>query len=228
MSTTLLYYSANLIPETFAVSIRNRIQEQSDRLGMPIISVTHKPIDFGKNICVGELKPCPYNVYKQILIGTRIVDTDTIVCVEDDTLYTDEHLSFIPLNDETFFYNSTRLLVERRRYVKKGNRTLMSQCVVSTKLMLETLERRYEKYPHMDFHAVKWFCEPGRYEFKALKLPQPIREYFTTEFPSLTFSHRNNMGGVRKVFEDDGKFEEIPYWGNARELWEKVYNGKVD
>ena len=46
---TLLYYTANKIPETFGQNVRNHLLSLFPE-GIPIISVSHKPIDFGKNI----------------------------------------------------------------------------------------------------------------------------------------------------------------------------------
>jgi len=51
--TTIIYYTANREDERFEQVIRENILRVSE--GLPIISVSQKPIDFGQNICVGNV-----------------------------------------------------------------------------------------------------------------------------------------------------------------------------
>ena len=123
---TILHYTANLIDELFAVNIRNHLLSILPK-EVPIISISHKPINFGKNICVGEIGSSPYNIYKQILIGAQQVKTNFLICHEDDSLYNLEHFQYRPPKD-TFAYNINRWNVDRRFYFYRA-RQGMCMCI---------------------------------------------------------------------------------------------------
>ena len=59
---TILYYTANKIPEHFANSVRADLLRVTEKK-IPIISISQKPITFGMNSCVGEIGASAYNVY---------------------------------------------------------------------------------------------------------------------------------------------------------------------
>jgi len=213
-SHTILYYTANLIPENFASNVRKHLLEISG--GTPIISISHKPIDLGENICVEGFPVCPYSVYRQILIGAKKANSKYVICCEDDALYVLEHFNFIP-SDDMFCYNINRWSVTRDIFFYRERR-LMSMCVSNRKLMIDTLEKRFEKYPEQVPH----FGEPGRFE-RILKLPEVKIGSFKTEIPTITFNHRHNMGRKRNRTESDKIVDKLPHWGTAKELWKKIY-----
>ncbi len=92
---TLLLYTANLIPDDVAARLRAYLLEVTEGQ-YPVVSVSQRPIDFGRNLCVGEIGASKYNAYKQILIGLRAVDTEFVACVDDDVLYVPEHFQQRP------------------------------------------------------------------------------------------------------------------------------------
>ena len=215
---TLLYYSSSRVPEFFGHNVREHLMETTGRQ-LPVISVTHKPLAFGINICVGEIEVDAYNVYKQILIGAREAKTDYIACCEDDSLYTMEHLSFRPPLDH-FAYNVGRWNVDRRGAFFHRHRRGMCACIVGREYLIETLEKRFVKYP--EHILVPGFGEPGRYEYRLGLPPVNIMDFKTTD-PPLTFSHRHGMGGMRRIMERDIVVHSLPYWGNARDLWDRIH-----
>jgi hypothetical protein len=211
---TILFYTANLISDHFATKIRENILETCN--GTPIISISHKPMDFGDNICVSGMEVSAYSVYKQILMGAKQAKTKYVACCEDDALYVPEHFEHIP-PDDTFHYNVNRWSVTRDFYYYRQRR-LMSMCIVSTQLMIDTLETRFAKYSECCSH----FGEPGRFEHK-LGLPSVKIGSFRTEIPTLTFVHRPSLGGKRKLLPVDIIKKELPYWGSSQELWDRIY-----
>ncbi len=223
---TLLYYTANLISDFFANNVRNHLLESSGGK-IPIISVSHKPIDFGKNICMNGSEPSIYNIYRQVFIGAQKVQTKYIACCEDDTLYVPEHFEHRP-PDDTFSYNNNRWNIKgdiyffrHRHHPTSGG---MCMCIAPTELMVKTLETRFEKYPTKP-ESLIGFGEPGRYDHR-LGLERPKSDKFRTKIPTLTFVHKPSMGGVRRVMHKiDIVEKEIPYWGNAIELWNRIYGG---
>jgi hypothetical protein len=216
---TILYYTANRISDYFARNVQQNIIESSG--GAPIISVSHKPIDFGHNICIPGLTPGTYNIYKQILIGAMAAHTPYIGCAEDDSLYTEDHFSFRPPLD-TFAYNDHRYQVDPNMYFLR-RRASMCMCIAPTELLVETLCQRYAKFPRfLSREECGGWGEPGRKEHK-LGLPKVPLMNYQTEIPTLTFNHRSSTGGRRKIMETDVLAETLPHWGPVTDLWAQVH-----
>ena len=120
--------------------------------GRPIISVSHKPIKLGINICIGEQKPCWLLLYKQLFLGVKLAETKYVAMAEHDCMYTDEHFSFEPPKDDTFYYNENHYLVqysEKKHQEMKGmysrywtQRLALSQMICNRDLLRETLDKR--------------------------------------------------------------------------------------
>ena len=221
MNTTVIYYTANRITDFFHINIRRKLLDLCD--GIPIISVSHKPIDLGFNICVGDIGCSAYNVYKQILIGAKEAKTKYVACCEDDCLYNREHLTFEP-EEYAFYYNHSRWMLEGDGRFRYRHRTGMHTCIVQTELMIKTLEIRFNKYPIPLFerNSLKGWGEPGRYE-KNLRLPPVRMESFTTVDPVITFNHKPCLGGLRRTAPTDIIKTELEPWGNAKKLWDDIH-----
>jgi len=216
---TLVYYTANLVDQSFA----ERIRKELLAFGLPIISVSQKPIDFGENYCVGEIGACAYNVYRQILLGAKHVKTKYMACCEDDTLYTKEHLSFRPTDDGVFYYNVAKWNIGNRRYFYCNRRKVMSMCIASTSLMIDTLETRFEKYP-VSTPELSKLGEPGLYD-AYFGLPIVQNDAFESAIPTVTFRHACGLSGLHSPNFRSGNLIEkvIPYWGSSSDLWRKYH-----
>lgn len=211
---SIIFYTANLISDYFATKVRENLLASCN--GTPIISISHKPMDLGENICVSGMEVSAYSVYKQILMGAKKAKTKYVACAEDDALYVSEHFKHIP-PDDTFCYNVNRWSVTRDFYFYRERR-LMSMCIAPTELMIDTLETRFAKYSECTPH----FGEPGRFEHK-LGLPAVKIDSFRTKIPTLTFVHRPSLSGKRKLFPNDVIEKILPHWGSATELWDRIY-----
>jgi hypothetical protein len=220
---TLIYYTANLVPERFAAAVRAHLLEVAP--GIPLVSVSHRPIEFGRNICVGEIGVCTYNVYRQVMLGAMAADTPFVACCEDDSLYTPAHFAFRPPRSDTFYYNQARWWVEPSGRFRFRDRTGMHACIADRKLMVETLTRRFARYPEpiFDKERLRAWGEPGRYE-KNLNLPRVAREKFYTEgAPVLTFNHPGGLNGQRRRNATDLFADELAPWGSAKDVWSRFY-----
>lgn len=227
-----LYYTANVIHESFANSVRDHLTNLAVQTNSIIISVSQKPIDFGLNICVGEMGRSAWLVYWQILKGAyaaRKLNIPWIYCCEDDSLYNLEHLaSFVPSKD-VFYYNMNRWILElhdKKACFRWRDRISMCGCIVSTDLMIKTLETKFERFPdpiteRYDPRLRGW-GEPGRYEWY-LNLPRVEMTYFRTDSPIITFNHKMGLGGFRKVKEKDIIKEILEPWGKAQTIWDRYH-----
>ena len=217
---TLLYYTAHMLPDGCSERIREHLLETAN--GLPIVSVSQKPIDLGKNICVGKIGQSYYNCYKQIYTGACEVKTKYISCCEDDTLYNQEHFLFRPEKD-AFYYNKSMWYLEDDRFWHKGQ-TGMFGCIVPTELLVKSLKKRFDEYPKEPFPRnkqvrAKWI-EPGRCDGEKT-------EDFRTKIPLITLNYFSGLGGrAKSIVHKPVEESDIEYWGSARALKDKFWHGK--
>jgi len=82
---TVIYYTSNREDERFETKIRaHLLQTIGDT---PLISVSQRPIAFGKNICVGDVGRSGHNVFRQYQIGVQEAETPYVCPAESDCLY---------------------------------------------------------------------------------------------------------------------------------------------
>ena len=213
---TLLYYTANVIPEKFAVNVRNHLVETAK--GKPIISVSQKPIDFGENICVGDIGHSVISVYLQILTGLRAAKTKYIACCEDDTIHSPEYFDLDPEGD-TFLYN-LRWNVMPSYFYYRRRRNGLCTLVAPRELMIKISEEKLKRYEEIKDPYV--FAEPGR-RSRSIGLSEVVVRGVVTTIPSLTFKHRNSLSGISISLQSDRRVESLPYWGKASDVWNRFY-----
>ena len=217
-SITLLFYTASRIPEKFAMNVRNHLLMTAQ--GKPIISISQKPIDFGENICVGDIGYTVPNVYAQILTGAKAAKTQYVACCEDDTLYVPEHFDYT-LPYEAFCYNKHRWNLTNGHFYLRHRSVNMCSCIAPTLLMINTLEERFEKM-RMGWTLLH-FGEPGRRE-RMNGLTEVRSALFNTDNPIIQINHSSSLGGLRAKLKTDIVQVELPMWGKATDLWEKMWN----
>lgn len=234
---TILYASASAMREEPAQRIRENLLEITQNK-YPVVSVTQKPIKFGKNICVGEIGKSKYNEFKQILIGVKEIKTKYTAVVDDDTLYCPEHFDFRPL-DGIFSYERNYWFAEEGKdyYWRIGDinkRGGMWGCIANTKALLNNLTARYEAYPTdpwaPDSKVVPppW-GEPGVHD-QSFGMSNKIM-FVNSEKPCLIFIHHESMGynQLRRFYRRYGlpKPEDITYnlerFGVMKNLWDKYW-----
>ena len=218
---TILYYSANLVPQKFM----NRIQEQIVKAApdTEIISITQKPINFGRNICVGQIGVSSYNVYKQILLGAKNAITEYVAMAEDDALYPVDHFSYRP-QGETFAYNVNKWSIftwKKDPIMSYRERRTMVGLIVNRIALIRTLEERFKKYPDPNNIPAPYFGEPGRHE-NHLGITPLTNERFKSPTPILVFCHTESISfnsylGSRKAHSKVRALEVAP-WGKAEDL----------
>jgi len=197
---TLLYYTDNRMNEESRKKIQDYLMEVTEGQ-YPVVSVSQKPIDFGKNICVGEIGKSKYNMYKQVLIGAREINTKYVACIDDDTLYSKSHFLHRP-EPKVFWYETNywlalpewdyywRVLDHRR---KGGG---MWGCVSQTQTLLDNMENRFRLYPEDPLdkpeHKSLIWGEPAILDKQFNWDDSFIRGYSSD--PCVVFIHRDSMG----------------------------------
>lgn len=217
MEVTVLYYSSNREEETFEERIRKNIAANCGNL--PIISVTQKPIDFGRNICVGVHESSYFNQFRQMLIGLKEITTKYTLMAEADFLYPPDYFTFVPENDDYPIYRkSAWVLYTNRRhsacYLYKSSSE--GAQIVNTEAFRGSLERWRHRYcRHLEWDGVL-SKRKGRQPFERLSVG-----VWTGGEPVVTFKTGR---GVRPHTKTESKRHfSIPYWGEALALKRKMF-----
>lgn len=216
---TMIYYTANMESPIFEERIRRTLWKTIKRRGIKLISVSHKPIDFGKNICVGEVGLSAQNAWRQFQIGAIEADTRFVCSGEDDVLYAPDFFDFTPEREDTiYFANPMYVLWNMSRKAKvyslkvKGSE---SSIIVGKNYLVDKIES-------MLSGLGIWKSDIEQDHSLPLFFSKLNKAYFTTKVPSVTFKndfemHRKTTISRRFVTR------EIPYWGKSNELIGKYF-----
>lgn len=222
---TIIYYTANVLPEPAFSNIQKNLLAVSKDI--PIISVSQKPVNLGKNICLGPIGQSYINIYKQMLIGAQEAKTKYIALAEDDTLYSKEHFTSYTPKDDEFAYDFSRWNIYTwvpDLYSLKF-RISNSTLICPRKLLIEALEERFARYPDESKIPLHYWGEFGKYE---RQLGVTVRKWvqYLSPVPNIVFIHEKAVGfnylGKRKRL-GEVKAYDIPYWGKASDILSKIY-----
>lgn len=96
----IIYFTDSQIPKKMAELVRLQIKS----IGLPIVSTSLEPLEFGKNIPMPG--PRGYkSMFEQILMCLENSVSDIIYFCEHDVLYHPSHFDFQPYDDR-FYYNN--------------------------------------------------------------------------------------------------------------------------
>lgn len=207
----IIYYSAN--KEKIEDKVIKRIKEQAG--DMPIVSVTFRPTDLGKNIVVGEHFPSDHNIYRQIQIACQNIDTEYVLSCESDCLYPDEYFQFKPDGKDIYRYSNIQMLLKNKDkfYKKKWSE---SGQIAKREYLLKRLEK--------DFEGKKMWAENEEEgSFKASLGIYKDKEW--DYFGKNAIINIKTGDGLRPTcgVEKETETTELPYWGNIIELRRNLY-----
>ena len=222
---TVVYYTCNQAPEKFLKKNRDLIEQTN----LPIISVSHKPIDFGLNICVGDIGRSHLNIYRQALIGAKEAHTKYIAMAEDDVLYSNDHFSYTP-TDDCFAYDMnmwTFYEFYRPRVFSYKERVNMNGLICQRDLFVEAMEERFAAWPDDSVTPIRNWAEPGKdaYEHN-LRVTKRNKETYYAKTPSVAFYHPAalsylHLGRRKKIGEK--QVDVLEPWGSAKEMLSYYY-----
>jgi len=210
---TIIYYTSNRENEIFEAKVKDYLTAVCGDI--PIVSVSQKPIDFGYNICVGEVGACDFNLFRQIQIGCQQIETPYVISCEADCLYPTDYFLFSP--DDADYYRFTPLYVlEKWGKDNYGGffpkTTAPFAQITKREYWLSELDREFKDQP-------KWYPDGSKYhlnlftkkDWQEIKLDNPIVSLKTGQ-------------GMRKHTQIGGAaINKIPFWGDAealrKDLW---------
>lgn len=114
----IVFYTDSQLDESLARAVRSHLKKVVGPI--PIISVSQKPLNFGKNICVGDLLRNQQSMHEQILAGVKVAPENSIIYLcEHDVFYHPSHFAYIPRTDKAIYFNTNRV------YWKQGVNTFL-------------------------------------------------------------------------------------------------------
>ncbi len=219
---TVIYYTANAIPSTFALLMRQDLQGKCG--ATPVICVSQKPSqDYSENNIVVDLPRHHLSIYRQALIGAKAASTKYIALCEDDILYSPEHFKHRPQPGK-FAYNMNYWNIttwgDPMFTQKSGGRRNLGNLICERELFIRAMEERFLRWPDDSKINLGLWAEPGKYE-RQLDVSIQETEAFYTNPPNIMFSHQTALSfeglGIRKRLGEIRALE-IPYWGSAEEV----------
>ena len=213
---TILYYTSNRENSRFEKKIIAKLVENSG--GLPIISVSQKPMELGKNVCVGNVGHSYLNLYRQQLIGAKKAKTDYLVFAEADYLYPEEYFNFEPSGKNVYLYDNIWILHSRKLLSFRKKNISHGAQIVKRTYLINRLEKGLKGMPEWyDGNPVPWL----NHEQINLVI-NPPHVLFHGDIPAISFKTGEGMNMWTAI--ERGKYARkmrLPYWGNAMILRKK-------
>jgi len=224
--TTVVYYSANTENPRFEQKVIDNIKKQAE--GLPIISVTRKPIDLGDNICINETPICYSNSFKQLLIGLEAARTEFCIATESDCLYPPEYFQFVPpLKDQVYRYTNLYVHFDGRdKFWKKKWVEAAQMC--GREYWIKCIEKiLINKIPWTPMGTPTHWSKELIEEYNNSWEPEPFKfvfegkdEYSWTGKNPVAYCKTRHGVNFKTGFIQ-GSVNSIPYWGNAVDFRKK-------
>lgn len=209
---TLVYYTSNIENESLEKKIRDRILKRTK--GIPLISVSQKPIRFGKNICVGNVGISNQNAHRQLQIGAMEAKTDFIISLEADCLYPDDYFQWVPPVKNRCFRSDNVWLISkfgggfRHKYWSESGQ------VVGREYLIKTIEWRLRKRGMWNSVLEHGVHAPTMFH-------KEITLYHTK--PIINIKTKEGMHWHSPVIKEEPPVRRLHSWGNASRLRKELF-----
>ena len=205
---TIVYYTGHTGEPFFEQKIREELLKSSK--GMKIVSVSQKPLDFGENICVGDVGKSHFNAWKQMKIGVENAKTKFVCMAEDDTLYPEEYFEFVPPREDYLYVPKqcyVLFLGRKKSHSYFGRKQGSEGTIIAGR---DFLLRRLDKmYKGLD----EWRTSD------TLRLVLFKRNWTTFDLktPVVVFKPKGNLH-MKAPIRRGERLRSLPYWGDSINL----------
>ena len=209
----IVYYTDNQLETSLAEAVRKNLATAAGPI--PIISVSQKPLNFGRNICVGEKPKTAQSMYEQILIGLEAAPDNSVVYLcEHDVFYHPSHFAKVPKDNGAFYFNRNRYYwwVGDDSFYRASGSKALSQAVVTKEYALAHVKQRLDNW--VPFFKVR------RYSWNSSR-------------PNIDVRHGNNLTldgpNKSKILETGiGAVQNLGGWGGTSHFQSTVkYKGAM-
>lgn len=215
---TIIYYTSNREKPDFEARVReNLLKVYGD---LPIISVSHKPIDLGKNICVGDVGVSGFNMFRQVQIACEAATTQFVISAEADCLYPPDYFQFIPPRKDIPYRNSNLYVMPDQRdffFYKKEGATHAQ--IVGREFYLETLKKLFAGAP-------QWSTEEKNFPKERTGQADVFTEIEYWHSVNPVFQIKTHRGMRYYTHSDRTPIPEITYWGKGSKVRSYYLHGK--
>lgn len=188
----IIYYSHNNIDDNIAKPVQKSIEDS----GLPIVSVTLKPIDLGENIVL-DREPGVITMFTQILTALEALKTEYVFFCEHDVLYHPSHFDFVPPDDDVYYYNTNvwRWDFPKDRLIRYDELKSLSGMCCNRYLALKHYRTRLKLIKDKELEEgrdPKWArimgYEPGKPKKKGGLMDEKVKTW-ESEFPLIDIRH---------------------------------------
>ncbi|KKT37764.1 MAG: hypothetical protein UW26_C0025G0003 [Candidatus Collierbacteria bacterium GW2011_GWF1_44_12] len=204
-NTTVIYISSNTEKPEFEQNVRKLLRENCGDI--PIISVSRKPIKFGKNISVGNVPVCESTNLRQLLRGLEAAKTEYAIIAKDDFAYPPEYFALTPpSNDHLYRYENIWALGDKfwqkgySEYAQMGNR----------KYWIGLIKNALKGHRGWNEIAVPILFDPS----------EPLS--WTSDNAVINFKSTSGLRKFPTVRRNFLPKRALPFWGHALELKMKM------
>ena len=223
----VLFYTDSCIGEP----IGSIVQKQILKSGLPITSVSHKPLDFGNNIVLPLVRSYP-SIVKQIITGLKASNEDYVFFTEHDVLYHKSHFDFEPKRDDIFYYNANvwRWDYPKDRAFTYSRLLQLSALCVNREFALDHYQKRLAKIKGVGWDMVvkgepewvrKMGYEPGTKKKKRGGFSNDDFETWWSEYPNIDIRHKDTFSPPKLTLDEfkhkpinwqEMKVTQVPGW----------------
>ena len=187
----IIYYTDNQLN----VRVAKAVQRRLEKIGLPIVSSSLKPMMFGENIHMGR-KRGVLTMFVQILSALEHSESDIVFFCEHDVLYHSSHFEFTPPEKDRFYYNRNVWKLD----AKTGKALHYEASQVSgIAVYRETALAHYRKRVEMvkkNGYSMKMGYEPGTHN-RPERVDDLKSETWMSPFPNVDVRHDNNLSPTR-------------------------------
>lgn len=206
----IIYYTSNREDPKF----ESRIQENLLKVcgGLPIISVSHHPIDLGKNICVGDVGTSGFNMFRQVQIACEATDADFVISAEADCVYPPDYFEFRPPKLDICYRDSNLYVMpDHRNYFFSKKEGATHAQIVGRKYYLETLNKLFKDAP-------AWSTEEKNFPKERWKKEDIFDEIVYWESKNPVFQIKTHRSMRYYTHSARVPIPTLPYWGSGKEI----------
>lgn len=210
---TIIYYTSNREHPTLEQKVQENLLKNCG--GLPIISVSQKPIKLGKNICVGDVGASGFNMFRQVQIACENAKTEFVISAEADCLYPPDYFKFIPPQKNACYRDSNLYVMPDKRdffFYKKEGATHAQ--IVGREFYLKRLKKLFKGAPlwsveEKNFPKERWHKEDIFDKISYWTSPNPV------------FQIKTHKGMRYYTHSDRTPIHKLPYWGQGRDVRKK-------
>ena len=199
-----IYYTDNRLNEP----MKSLVQKHIKASGLPIVSTSLKPIDFGKNIVLENRERSYPTMALQIYTALENLDTDYVFFCEHDVLYPKSHFEFTPKEDNVFYYNANvwRWWISGDKAIRYDGMLPLSCLCVNRKFALEHYKMRMDKIKEWKLDEIRsreprwarlWGYEPGRKKKRRGGFTDDESDTWYSEDPVIDIRHDNTFSRLK-------------------------------